>query len=444
MAMLKKMFIGDLLARAGELEGSTVRVCGWVHGIRDVGRIKFLVLRDRTGFIQAVVKKGEAPDNVFEAAESLRIESVVCVDGVLVRGRAKEGYEIKATGLQVLSSPVEPLPLEPDTSLKSILATRLNYRWLDLRNPRVTKVFVFESWVAAKFREYYESQGFVEIFTPKIVAAGTESGAEVFPVIYFGREAFLAQSPQFYKQFAVIGGLERVFEVGPVFRAEPHHTTRHLTEYHSLDIEFGFIEDYNDVMDVVEGFFKHLVDSLARDPRIKPILEEFNVEVLMPKEVPRISIRDAYKILDEKYGKKIEYGDDLDSEGERLLGKYVREVYDSDFVFVTEYPWKVRPFYTMRKEDEPDWTYGFDLLYKGLEVVTGGQREHRYDKLLENLRDKGLNPESFQFYLDFFKHGAPPHGGAGMGLERIVMQTLGLDNIREARLLPRDPERVTP
>ena len=444
MAMLKKMFIGDLLARAGELEGSTVRVCGWVHGIRDVGRIKFLVLRDRTGFIQAVVKKGEAPDNVFEAAESLRVESVVCVDGVLVRGRAKEGYEIKATGLQVLSSPVEPLPLEPDTSLKSILATRLNYRWLDLRNPRVTKVFVFESWVAAKFREYYESQGFVEIFTPKIVAAGTESGAEVFPVIYFGREAFLAQSPQFYKQFAVIGGLERVFEVGPVFRAEPHHTTRHLTEYHSLDIEFGFIEDYNDVMDVVEGFFKHLVDSLARDPRIKPILEEFNVEVRMPKEIPRISIRDAYKILDEKYGKKIEYGDDLDSEGERLLGKYVREVYDSDFVFVTEYPWKVRPFYTMRKEDEPDWTYGFDLLYKGLEVVTGGQREHRYDKLLENLRDKGLNPESFQFYLDFFKHGAPPHGGAGMGLERIVMQTLGLDNIREARLLPRDPERVTP
>lgn len=444
MAMLKKMFIGDLLARAGELEGSTVRVCGWVHGIRDVGRIKFLVLRDRTGFIQAVVKKGEAPDDVFETAESLRIESVVCVDGVLARGRAKEGYEIKATGLQVLSSPVEPLPLEPDTSLKSILATRLNYRWLDLRNPRVTRVFVFESWVAARFREYYESQGFVEIFTPKIVAAGTESGAEVFPVIYFGREAFLAQSPQFYKQFAVIGGLERVFEVGPVFRAEPHHTTRHLTEYHSLDIEFGFIEDYNDVMDMVEGFFKHLVDSLVRDPMIKPILEEFNVEVRMPKEIPRISIRDAYKILEENYGKKIEYGDDLDSEGERLLGKYVREVYDSDFVFVTEYPWKVRPFYTMRKEDEPDWTYGFDLLYKGLEVVTGGQREHRYDKLLENLRDKGLNPESFQFYLDFFKHGAPPHGGAGMGLERIVMQTLGLDNIREARLLPRDPERVTP
>ncbi len=444
MAMLKKMFIGDLLARAGELEGSTVRVCGWIHGIRDVGRIKFLVLRDRTGFIQAVVKKGEAPDDVFEAAESLRIESVVCVDGVLVRGRAKEGYEIKAIGLQVLSSPVEPLPLEPDTSLKSILATRLNYRWLDLRNPRVTRVFVFESWVAARFREYYESQGFVEIFTPKIVAAGTESGAEVFPVIYFGREAFLAQSPQFYKQFAVIGGLERVFEVGPVFRAEPHHTTRHLTEYHSLDIEFGFIEDYNDVMDMVEGFFKHLVDSLVRDPMIKPILEEFSVEVRMPKEIPRISIRDAYKILEENYGKKIEYGDDLDSEGERLLGKYVREVYDSDFVFVTEYPWKVRPFYTMRKEDEPDWTYGFDLLYKGLEVVTGGQREHRYDKLLENLRDKGLNPESFQFYLDFFKHGAPPHGGAGMGLERIVMQTLGLDNIREARLLPRDPERVTP
>ncbi len=441
--MLKRLFIGDLLARE-DLVGSQVRVCGWVHNIRDVGRIKFLVLRDRTGFIQAVVKAGEAPEWVVEEASKLKLESVVCVDGVLARGKAKEGVEVKVKSIRILSTPVEPLPLEPDTSTGSILATRLNYRWLDLRNPRVTKIFLLESWVAWQFREYYRSQGFVEIFTPKIVAAGTESGAEVFPVIYFGREAFLAQSPQFYKQFAVIGGLERVFEVGPVFRAEPHHTTRHLTEYHSLDIELGFIEGYEDVMDYVEGFFKEMLGNLQRDPQLKPILEEFNVDILVPKEVPRVSIRDAYKILEEEYGKKIPYGEDLDSEAERLLGDYARRHYDSDLIFITEYPWKVRPFYTMRKEDEPEWTYGFDLLYKGLEVVTGGQREHRYEALLDNLKDKGLNPESFKFYLDFFKHGAPPHGGAGMGLERIVMQTLGLDNIREARLLPRDPERVTP
>ena len=440
---MKEAFIGELLGR-DDLIGSRVRVCGWVHNIRDVGRIKFIVLRDRTGFIQGVVKAGESPGEAVEEAGRLKLESVVCIEGLLVRGRAREGVEVKVDSVEVLSTPVEPLPLEPDDSLKSILATRLNYRWLDLRNPRVTKIFLLEAWVAGKFREYYSGEGFVEIFTPKIVAAGTESGAEVFPVIYFGREAFLAQSPQFYKQFAVIGGLERVFEVGPVFRAEPHHTTRHLTEYHSLDIELGFIEDYNDVMDYVEGFFRNLLTSLTRDETIKPIVEEFNVEVRLPREVPRISIRDAYKILEEEYGKKIPYGEDLDSEGERLLGDYARRVHDSDLIFITEYPWKVRPFYTMRIEEEPEWTYGFDLLYKGLEVVTGGQREHRYNKLLENLEDKGLNPESFKFYLDFFKHGAPPHGGAGMGLERIVMQILGLENIREARLLPRDPERVTP
>ncbi len=442
--MLKERFIADVYREKEALLGKRVRVCGWVHRIRDLGRIKFVLVRDRSGLLQVVAKKGEAPEEVLDAVGDLRLESVVCFEGVLAESRSKLGLELKADRIQVLSVPVEPLPLEPETSLEAGLATRLNYRWLDARNPRVAKVFMFEAWVARVFRDYYTEQGFVEIFTPKIVAAGTESGAEVFPVIYFGREAYLAQSPQFYKQMAVIAGLERVFEVGPVFRAEPHHTTRHLTEYHSLDIEVGFIEGPEDVMKFVEGFFKRLADGLRRDPLAREAAEEFQAELRVPREIPRISIRDAYKILEEEYGKRIPYGEDLDPEGERLLGKYAREKLDSDLVFVTEYPWKARPFYTMRLEEDPEWTTGFDLLMKGLEVVTGSQREHRYDKLLENLRDKGLDPEAFRFYLDFFKHGAPPHGGAGMGLERIVMQTLGLGNIREARLLPRDPERVLP
>ena len=442
--MLKDLFIADIYARKDELLGGRVRVCGWVHNIRDLGRLKFILIRDRTGILQVVVKKGESPEDVVEKAKDLRLEAVVCFEGVLVESRSKFGVEVKADKLIVLSQPVEPLPLEPDTSLEAGLATRLNYRWLDARNPRVNMIFQFEAWVARVFRDYYTEKGFIEIFTPKIVAAGTESGAEVFPVIYFGREAYLAQSPQFYKQMAVIAGLERVYEIGPVFRAEPHHTTRHLTEYHSMDIEFGFIEGPEDVMAMVEGFFRRLADGMTRDPRVKPIVEEFQASLRVPREVPRVTMREAYKILEEEYGKKIPYGEDLDPEGERLLGKYFSEKYDSDLVFVTEYPWASRPFYTMRKPDEPEWTYGFDLLMKGLEVVTGSQREHRYEKLLENLRDKGLNPESFQFYLDFFKHGAPPHGGAGMGLERIVMQSLGLENIREARLLPRDPERLLP
>ncbi len=442
--MLKDRFIRDVYAERERLLGSRLRVCGWVHRIRDLGRLKFILVRDRTGVLQVVVKKGESPDEVVEAAGDLRLESVVCFEGVLVESRSRLGVELKAERLVVLSEPVEPLPLEPDTSTEAGLATRLNYRWLDARNPRVAKIFVFEAWVARVFRDYYARQGFVEIFTPKIVAAGTESGAEVFPVMYFGREAYLAQSPQFYKQMAVIAGLERVFEVGPVFRAEPHHTTRHLTEYHSLDIEVGFIEGPEDVMRLVEGFFRELAEGMRRDPEAREAAEEYGAELRVPREIPRVSIRDAYRILEERYGKRIPYGEDLDPEAERLLGRYASEVYDSDFIFVTEYPWKARPFYTMRLEDDPEWTTGFDLLMRGLEVVTGSQREHRYEKLLENLRDKGLDPESFRFYLDFFKHGAPPHGGAGMGLERIVMQALRLPNIREARLLPRDPERVLP
>ncbi|MCE4627784.1 MAG: aspartate--tRNA(Asn) ligase [Desulfurococcales archaeon] len=443
--MLKQGFIAELVARIDELEGSNVRVCGWLHSVRDVGRIKFLVIRDRTGTIQAVFKRGCCDEEKFRRAGKLRLETVLCVDGELVRGRTKEGVELRARDYAVLSEPVEPLPLEPATSHEAGLATRLNYRWLDTRNPRVTGIFIVEAAVARAFREYYRERGFVEIFTSKIVAAGTESGAEVFPVIYFGREAYLAQSPQFYKQMAVIGGFERVYEIGPVFRAEPHHTTRHLTEYHSLDIEMGFIEGPEDVMREVEGFFRRVRSDLLGDQVTRSVLEMYGIDdIRIPREIPRITMREAYKVLEERYGKKLPYGEDLDPEAERLLGRYASEEYDSDFIFVTEYPWGSRPFYTMRLESEPDWTTGFDLLYRGLEVVTGSQREHRLDRLMANIRDKGLEPESFKFYLDFFKHGAPPHGGAGMGLERIVMQTLRLGNIREARLLPRDPERLTP
>ena len=443
--MLKDRFIGEIIASKDALKDHRVRVCGWVHRIRDLGKIKFVVVRDRTGTIQAVAKKGEAPEEDLKAAEDLKVESVVCIEGILREAPTKEGVEVRIESLKILNNPVEPLPLEVEGSEKALLATRLRYRWIDLRNPRTTAIFTFKAWAAKVFREYYESQGFVEIFTPKIVAAGTESGAEVFPVLYFDKTVYLAQSPQFYKQFAVIGGLERVFEIGPVFRAEPHHTTRHLNEYHSLDIELGFIESHEDVIRYVEGFMKSIAERIDEKPARKA-LEVFGAEPpRMPASgIPRIRIREAYEILRERFGKEIPEGEDLDSEGERLIAQHAREEFDSDFVFIVEYPWRVRPFYTMRKDNEPAWTRSFDLIYRGLEVVTGGQREHRYERLVENIKDKGLKPEDFQFYLDFFKHGAPPHGGAGMGLERIVMQTLNLGNIREARLLPRDTERVTP
>jgi len=439
----KRVFIRDILIKAGGIEGSSVRVCGWVYRIRDLGGVKFVIVRDRSGTLQVVFKKGEISEEVLREIEDLREESVICVDGYLRRAPTKEGFEVAASSITILSNPLEPLPLEVHSSLKAGLTTRLKYRWLDVRNPSISKIFVLKAWIARKFREYYSSQGFIEIFTPKIVASGTESGANVFPILYFDKIAYLAQSPQFYKQFAVIAGFERVYEIGPVFRAEPHHTIRHLNEYHSLDIEVGFIESYHDVMDYVEGFFRKLVEDLRE---VEDVIEYYQIPPPKIPEpgIPRIPIRKVYEILESEYGKKIPYGEDLDPEGEKLLGSYVKEKYNSDFVFVIEYPWRVRPFYTMRKDDEPEWTYSFDLLFRGLEVVTGGQREHRYEKLKENLKDKGLKEEDFQYYLDFFKHGTPPHGGAGMGLERITMQLLGLQNIREARLLPRDTERITP
>lgn len=442
--MIKRAFLSEIIKMGTQLEGKDVKACGWLHRLREHGAVKFLILRDRTASLQAVIKRGESPEEAVEAAKGLREESVLCVEGTLRRAPTKEGFEVAVKRLEILSSPVEPLPLEVSTSVKATLPTRLRYRWLDVRNPAISAIFKLKAWVAKKFREYYLSQGFVEIFTPKIVASGTESGASVFPVIYFGKTVYLAQSPQFYKQFAVIAGLERVFEIGPVFRAEPHHTTRHLNEYHSLDIEVGFIESFHDVMDFVEGFFRSLAEG-SRESEIRGLLEEHGAEpISVPERVPRIPIREAYEILEREYGKKIPYGDDLDPDGERLLGSYVKEKYRSDLVFVIEYPWNVRPFYAMRKPDEPAWTFSFDLLMRGLEVVTGGQREHRYEMLRQNLRDKGLREEDFQYYLEFFKHGAPPHGGAGMGLERITMQLLGLQNIREARMLPRDTERITP
>ncbi|MGC9071145.1 MAG: aspartate--tRNA(Asn) ligase [Acidilobus sp.] len=442
--MLKEGFIAQLYDQATSLVGQNVRVCGWVDNVRDLGGVRFVLLRDRTGLLQVVVKKGVTPDEAIEATSQLVKESVACFEGRFVEGKGKLRYELQAIKVTVLSRPVEPIPLEPATSTEAQLNVRLDYRWLDVRNRKVSSIFVFSSWVAHKFREYFRSLGFVEVFTPRIVAAGTEGGAEVFPVIYFGREAYLAQSPQFYKQMAVIAGLEKVFEVGPVFRAETHHTVKHLTEFHGLDIEMGFIEGPEDVMNALEEFFRRLAIEAHSDIELKGVREFFDLNVRVPARIPRITIREAYEVLKERYKKEPSYGEDLDPQAERLLGDYASEEFDSDFIFVTEYPWKVRPFYTMRKEGEEDWTLGFDLLFKGLEIATGSQREHRYDYLLRNLRDKGLDPAKFQFYLSFFKHGAPPHGGAGLGLERIVKQFLGLENVREARLLPRDPERLTP
>ncbi len=422
--------------------GSKVVIAGWVDRIRIIGKIVFVVVRDRSGMMQAVAKKNLNPQAYQEAVE-LGQEDVVAIKGEIVESKAAlGGKEIVIETIEVLARAQKPLPIDPHDWEKTGLSKRLDWRFLDLRCPRNRLIFEVTDETVNALREYYRSNGFIEVFTPKIVAEATEGGAEVFPIIYFDKTAFLAQSPQLYKQMLMAAGFERVFEVGPAYRAEKHHTTRHLTEYESVDIEMSFIEDHEDVMRVVEEAVKHAISRVSAKYG-STIRELLGVELKVPKDVPRITLREAIKLLLDR-GVKLKDTLELDTEAEKALGRIMMEEYGVEMFYVTEFPWATRPFYTMKKPEDPTYTRSFDLIYKGLEIVSGSQREHRADVLENQIREKGLRVESFEFYIRFFRYGAPPHGGAGLGLERLVMMMLDLKNIREARILPRDPERVTP
>lgn len=429
-----------------EAKGKVI-VAGFVEEIRDLKNIRFLVLRDRSGTLQITAKHGEVPEEVFSQIPRLTRESIVCVEGFIVESPiAKLGMELIPSEIEVLSKAETPLPIEflhPEI-VRTTLDKRLDYRFLDLRSPKTYAVFKIQDVLSDAAHRFFKDEGFTEIHTSKLVAQATESGANVFQVEYFGRDAYLAQSPQFYKQMMMAAGFEKVFEIAPVFRAEKHHTPRHLCEYTSIDFEMSYISGPEDIMKVLEKLVIFALEEVRR--RCKAELELLKVKVEMPETpFPRITLRKAYTILEER-GIKPPYMEDLDSEHERLIASIIKEEKGSDFFFLTEYAWAPgsRPFYVMRKEDEPDWTYAFDLFYKGVELTTGGQREHRYERLKEQCKLKGLEPEAFRFYLDFFRYGMPPHGGSGTGLERFTMQLLNLSNIREATLLPRDPERLTP
>ena len=420
-------------------------VAGFVHEVRRLKNIVFIVLRDVSGFIQVTAKRGVVSDRVFDLLSGVKRESVIAVEGEAFESKiSKLGLEIVPKDVEVLCESLEPPAIEfyRTDLVKTGLDKRLRYRFLDLRNPKTMTIFRVQSLVCQAIDEFFREKGFTEVHTSKLVAQATESGANVFPVDYFGRRAYLAQSPQFYKQMLMAAGFERVFEVGPVFRAEKHHTPRHLCEYVSIDFEVSYIESDEDVMKLVEEMIAHACQTVEEKCRNE--LEILGVEVEPVKTpLPRIPMREAYKLL-EKRGFKTQLLEDLDPEGERLLSRIVREEYGSGLFFLNEYPWPPRPFYTMRIEKTPEWTRSFDLIWDGLEITTGGQREHRYDRLVNQCREKGLNPEEFRFYLEFFRYGIPPHGGSGTGLERLTMKLLRLDNIREATLLPRDPERLVP
>lgn len=419
--------------------GEKIKLAGWVHDIRALGKIRFLILRDMTGRIQTVGFKPDTPDDVFESIGKINRESVVLLEGVVKDSKqAPGGKEIGIEKLIVVNSSAEILPIDVSDFSKTELPKRLDYRFLDTRRKEISSIFKIRSSMYQHLIDFFASNNFTIINTPKITTIGLESGAESFVVNYFNKKAVLAQSPQFYKQMFVNGGFERVFEIGAVYRAEKSHTIRHLTEFLGVDFEMGFINSEHDVMDMVEKMLKYVITKVKEERKTE--LELLKVQLSVPKEIPRIPMPELKKMLASK-GKKLTEEDDLDSEAEKMIGEYILEKYGEEFVFVTHYPVKVRPFYHMRHSNNKE-TKSFDLLWRGVEVATGAQREHRLEVLQTQAKEKGIKIPSI--YEDIFKFGVTPHGGVGLGLDRLTQRMLNLDNTREGCLLPRDPDRLTP
>lgn len=420
--------------------GKEVTLKGHVHAIRKLGNLAFLVLRDSNGLLQIVV---ENPEHLAAIAE-IGLESTISAVGkIQAQAKFANGAEMVLSDLTILSKSFGSLPVEinKENKLESLsLSAMLDYRPLTLRAPSVRAIFKIETEIVRAFREFLTKEKFVEIHSPKIVATGTEGGAQLFTVDYFGEKAYLAQSPQFYKQM-MVGVFERVFEVGPVYRAEEHETSRHLNEYISMDYEMGFIESEQDVMNLevklLQHIFAHLEESCAEE------LGLLEAEVPQIQHIPQVTLKEAFDILTKQLSWKPQETEspDLDPEGERLLCQHFLEKESCDLVFVTSYPRKSRPFYAMPSNE---LTRSFDLLFRGLEVTTGGQRIHLHEELVQSIQLRGMNPEAFSDYLQCFAYGMPPHGGLAIGLERLTKQLLNLSNIRLASLFPRDRSRVSP
>jgi nondiscriminating aspartyl-tRNA synthetase len=424
-----------LISNLEEKLNENVKVMGWVHRVRKLSMITFLILRDRSGLVQCVI------DPKVIDISGIRLESVVEITGKNVEGKNAFGkVEIQAEELNVISEVREDLPIEINNDeLNCNIDTMLNNRVLSLRNTRINAIFKIQANLAQGFSEYLKNMEFTQVFSPKIVAEGAEGGTALFEIKYFENKAYLTQSPQFYKQMLVGAGYERVFEVGHVYRAEEHNTLRHLNEYVSLDMEMGFIEDEKDIMKIEESLLKFMINKLKSDCAREIALLNADIPEV-PEKIPAMRLSEAIDILNREYGKNLE--GDLDPEGERLIGEYAREKFNSEFLFLTHYPKRKRPMYTMPAEET--LTHSFDLVFRGLEITTGGQRIHNYDMLIENFKEKGLDPDNYSGYLEVFKYGMPPHGGLAIGLERLTGQLLGLKNVRQACLFPRDRDRMTP
>ncbi len=441
-----------LISEASKHIGEKIKVAGWVNVRRAMGKILFLDLRDKSGILQLVF----IPSNkeVYEKVQAVRPEWVIEVSGQILKRPENMVNEKIETGsvemcvesLEILSeAETPPIPVEEDdiNTEETEIDKRMDWRWIDLRKSK--NLLVFKVWTLMEmcFREYWIANNYIEIHSPKLIATASESGSEVFEVKYFKKKAYLAQSPQFYKQMAMAAGFEKVFEVGPVFRAEPSFTSRHATEFTGYDAEFSYINSHYDIMEDEEKMINFALQKIkiTYGDEIKKM---FDREIVVPSiPFPRISMAEAKEILAKREIKK-EKDEDLSPEEEREICKYAKEKYNHEFVFITEYPTSVRPFYHMRDEKDKTITKSFDLLWNGLEITTGAQREHRYDVLKKQAKEKGMDVKKIQFYLDFFKYGCPPHGGYGMGPNRMIMKLFDIDNVRDAMFIYRGVKRLTP
>lgn len=436
--MTARTLISDL-ARTPE---GPVSVAGWVDTVRDQKKVQFVVLRDESGAVQLVHPRPEEIDPLADVISGLAAGTHVRVIGELKMDERVKlgGLEIKISTLEVETAAIAETPIAADSSIDK----RMDWRFLDLRHPRNNLIFRIETTLEHAMRTYWIEHGFIELHTPKLMASASESNAELFELEYFETKAYLAQSPQFFKQMAQSAGFGKIFEIGPVFRADPSFTSRHATEFISVDTEISWIDSHEDVMRMQEELLVAAI-SAVKEKHGDEIKELFDVDVVVPTiPFPRIPLAEAKRIVAERGYEVPRADDDMDPEGERQIAAYVAETFGHEFVFLTDYAASIRPFYHMRREGDPTITNSYDLIWRGTEITTGAQREHRVEILEAQAREKGLDPEELSFYLDFFRYGVPPHGGFGMGLQRVMMLLLHQPNLREVTYLFRGPNRLAP
>jgi nondiscriminating aspartyl-tRNA synthetase len=429
----------DLKARIGR----QVRLEGWVHDVRVLGGISFVLLRTSRGVVQLAVPRKSVEASLYEKVSGLRQEDVIsCLGEVKESRAARMGFEIVPSSVEVVARADAPLPLDPRGVTPASLDTRLQWRSLELRRPETSAVFLIENALVQGFEEYLQGSGFIRAFTPSIIGGVSEGGSEVFKIDFYGKDAYLRQDPQLHRQLTVAGGFDRVYDLGANWRAELSHTPRHLSEHRTIAPEVAFISDEHDTMRLEEEMIVHGVEKVIK--RCPDQLALLKRELEMPKTpFPEVTFPEVYATL-EKLGRTLPRGQDIDDPSLRALAAEVKKETGSDFFFLNRFPSAVKPFYVMRVDDEPEYARSVDLVYRGLELSSGGQREHRHDRIVAQIRDKGYSAEALEWFTEPFRYGVPPHGGFSFGIERFTAYLLGIENIKEAALFPRDPERLQP